>query len=356
VARKGQRTPVYLPGDRSDPKGLTNLLLRFLDWMRQQNYSPRSVEIREKQLSYFLVWAHERGITRPNEVTKPVLDRYKRYLYHYRRSDGRPLTFRTQHSRLSPLRVFFKWAARNNYIAWNPASELELPRVESRLPKHILTKDEAELIFSLCDLETPFGLRDRAILETFYSTAIRRTELINLTLFDVDTGRGTLSVRQGKGGRDRIVPIGDRALAWVEKYQWDARPQLAKGQDDGTLFLSGLGEKITSAHMTKMCRDYILKADIGKTGSCHIWRHSAATALLEAGMDLRHLQAFLGHANLNTVAVYTQVGIKALKDLHQAMHPAASMASLKRDQDEPDFSAAALLDALDAEEDEEKDS
>ena len=101
--------------------------------------------------------------------------------------------------------------------------------------------------------------------------------------------------------------------------------------------------------MTKIGRDYILNADIGKSGSCHIWRHSAATALLEAGMNLRYLQAFLGHANLNTVAVYTQVSIKALKDLHQAMHPAATVSSVKGDRSQGEVSAEDLLDALDAE-------
>lgn len=105
--------------------------------------------------------------------------------------------------------------------------------------------------------------------------------------------------------------------------------------------------------MTKMCRDYIIKADIGKSGSCHIWRHSAAAALLEAGMDLRYLQAFLGHANLNTVAVYTQVGIKTLKDLHQVMHPAASVSSVNAGRAEADISAEGLLGALDVEGQEE---
>lgn len=232
--------------------------------------------------------------------------------------------------------------------------------MESRLPKHIFTKDEAELIFGLCDLDTAFGLRGRAILETFYSTAIRRMELINLSIFSIDSSRGTLTVTQGKGGKDRIVPIGDRALAWVEKDQWDARPQLVKGRDDDTLFLSSPGEKITTHHMTKMCRDYILKADIGNSGSRHIWRHSAATALFEVGMDLRNLQAFLGHANLNTVSVYTHVGIKALKDLHQAMHPAAGMVgSLRRGEagkDEGGLDAAGLIATLKAEADEERGS
>ncbi|HEX9640933.1 MAG TPA: tyrosine-type recombinase/integrase, partial [Candidatus Krumholzibacteria bacterium] len=215
----------------------------------------------------------------------------------------------------------------------------------------------AERIFGLCDLETPLGVRDRAILETFYSTAIRRQELIDLTLFDVDPARGTVTVRQGKGGRDRIVPIGDRALAWVQKYQWDARPSLVKGHDDHTLFLTAIGEKFTSAHMTKLCRGYILQADLGKSGSCHIWRHSAATALLEAGMDLRHLQAFLGHANLSTVSIYTQVGIKALKDLHQAMHPAAALPGRRGSRGEDgrhDPSPEDLIEALEAEEAEEE--
>jgi integrase/recombinase XerD len=317
--------PRVMPGDPQDPKGLHALVLRHLDWMRQQNFSPRTIENRQKYMGFFVAWCYERGITRATAATKPVLERYKRWLYHYRKPDGKPLSFRSQHVRLTILRSFFRWAARHNHVPWNPASELELPKLERRLPRAIFTPEEAEQVLALPDVTTVTGLRDRAILETFYSTGIRRQECIDLTVFCVDAARGVLSIRQGKGKKDRFAPIGERALAWVQKYLSDARPQLVRGHDGGTLFLTHLGDKFTPVHMSQLSRAYIVEADLGKTGSCHIWRHSAATALLEAGMDLRHLQAFLSHEKLSTVAIYTHVGIARLKELHQAMHPTAAL-------------------------------
>jgi integrase/recombinase XerD len=158
-------------------------MAEFLDWQRIKNYSERTIGNRELYLGYFIQWAEERGITRPAEVTKPILERYQRYLYHYRKQrDGKPLSFRSQYSRLVPVRAFFKWLTKYNHILYNPASELELPRLEKRLPKHVLTKTEAEQVLMQTNIGNPLGIRDRAILEVLYSTGMRRMELIGLNL------------------------------------------------------------------------------------------------------------------------------------------------------------------------------
>ncbi|GAA3693669.1 hypothetical protein GCM10022268_00720 [Sphingomonas cynarae] len=136
---------------------------------------------------------------------------------------------RSQHVRKTPIKAFFKWLSRGNHILYNPASELELPRMERRLPRHILNVREIEAVLAVPDLSTPIGIRDRAIMEVLYSTGIRRMKLINLHLTDVDADRGTLMVRQGKGRKDRMIPIGTRALAWVGKYRDDVRADLACG-------------------------------------------------------------------------------------------------------------------------------
>ena len=178
-------------------------------------------------------WLVERGVTRTAEVTKPMLDRYQRWLFHYRKANGQPLTFLTQKGRLSPVRAFFAWATKTNRILYNPASELELPKVEHRLPKFVLNVGEVETVMSMPDLGDPLGVRDRAILEVFYSTGMRRTELANLRLFDVDVDRRAVHIRLGKGKKDRIVPIGERALVWVDRYLVDVRPRFAVEPDDG---------------------------------------------------------------------------------------------------------------------------
>jgi len=209
------------------------------------------------------------------------------------------------------------------HILHNPASELELPRLEHRLPKHVLTVAEVEQVLAQPDIHDPLGLRDRALMETLYSTGMRRLELANLKLYDLDTERGTVTIRQGKGKKDRVIPIGDRAAAWVEKYIREARPRLVVEPDDHTVFLSNAGEPFCLDHLSDLVRTHVDAANIGKRGACHKFRHSMATLMLENGADIRYNQQMLGHADLKTTQIYTQVSIRQLKRIHTATHPAA---------------------------------
>ncbi len=323
MARRNQTQPPQFPGDPNEPQGMGVLLRKYLEWLRVHNYSESTVLGRRKCLGYFITWAEERGLVRPSEITKPILERYQRYLYHYRKQNGDPLSFRSQQSRLVPIRAWFKWMTRQNYLLFNPASEIELPKVEARLPKHILTVGEVEEVMAQTDVNDPLGLRDRALLETLYSTGVRRQELANLRMYDLDVERGTLMVRQGKGKKDRVVPIGDRALAWIDRYIQDVRPGLTVGnRSENTLFLTHLGEAFTPGRLSQMVRQYIDQAEIGKSGSCHLIRHTMATLMLENGADIRFIQAILGHAKLDTTQIYTQVSIRKLKEIHSLTHPA----------------------------------
>jgi len=309
------------------PEGtpLAALLAEHLTALRVKDYSEHTVRNRDMNVRYFLAWCAERGLAEPTEITRPVLERYQRHLFHYRKRDGEPLTFRSQHARLVALRNWFRWMTRQNHILHNPASEIELPRLGHRLPKHVLTASEAEQVMMQPNLADPIGLRDRAILEVFYSTGMRRMELIHLKLFDLDFERGTILIRQGKGKKDRYVPIGERAIAWVQKYLREARPKLAAEPDSGTLFLASSGEEISRDHLTMMVRAYVLRAKIGKTGACHLFRHTMATLMLEGGADIRFIQQMLGHAELSTTEIYTHVSIRMLKQVHTATHPAAAL-------------------------------
>lgn len=341
-----------------DPRGFASLGNRFLEWMRVKNYSERTVENRHVYLGYFFDWCRERGLNRPTEVTKPVLERYQRWMFHYRKANGQPMSFRTQHSRLTPIRAFFRWCARNNHLLYNPASELELPKLEKRLPRAMLSVTEVEAIMAGPELGASMGMRDRAILETLYSTGMRRMEVVNLKVFDLDAERGTIMVRQGKGKKDRMVPIGERALTWIQKYVDEVRPGLAVAPDDGTLFLTAEGELFTPNRLTQLVREYVDKAKLKKRGSCHLFRHTMATLMLEGGADIRFIQAMLGHAELSTTQIYTQVSIRKLKEIHDATHPGARPATRRTAAEDHDPEAGAradLLDALDAEAQEEDD-
>jgi integrase/recombinase XerD len=350
--------------DRRDPQGLPAYVARYLEWLKVHNYADPTVRNRESYLGSFVAWCAERGLASPKEITKPILERYQRSLYHHRKANGEPLTFRAQHARLVPVRAFFKWLAKQNYLLYNPASELELPRLEHRLPKHVLTRSEAEEVMAQPDTSEPIGVRDRAILETFYSTGMRRSELLALSVFDLDRERGTIMIRQGKGKKDRMIPIGERAIGWIDRYQENVRPDLVIGRGNATLFLTQAGDAFAPDRLTQLVREYVTAADTGKTGSCHLLRHTMATLMLENGADIRYIQAMLGHAELSTTQIYTQVSIRKLKEIHSATHPAkARSARVKAPQaDEsttggitPAPTVDALLAALDAEADEEPD-
>jgi integrase/recombinase XerD len=162
----------------------------------------------------------------------------------------------------------------------------------------------------------------RAMLEVLYSTGIRRFELAGLKLFDVDVERGALMVRQGKGSKDRLVPVGERACAWVDKYLREVRPDLATGADDYRLFLDDDGRGFTPGRIGDLVRRQLTAAGIEHPGSCHLFRVACATHMLENGADIRFIQSLLGHAKLDTTQIYTLVSLAKLKEVHSATHPA----------------------------------
>lgn len=322
MPRKGQRQEHRPLGSQSGSEGFAVLGEAYLEALRVRNYSGATIASREHHLREFIRWAEERGLTCPTEVTKPTLERYQRYLYHYRKKNGEPMSFRSQHGCLVPVRAFFKWLCRQNLLLANPAADLDLPRAEKRLPRHVLTAGEAERVLALPEVGGPLGLRDRAILEALYSTGMRRMELLGLKLYDLDQERGTVFIRQGKGKKDRMIPMGERAFSWVRRYLEEARPQLVLSPDDGTVFLTNVGLVFEPNRLTQLVRDYVDAAQVGKTGSCHLFRHSCATLMLEGGADIRFIQQMLGHAKLETTQIYTQVSIRQLKEVHTRTHPA----------------------------------
>ena len=322
----------------------------YLQSLAIQNYSEQTIGNREFLLRQFIQWCQERGIADPVEVTRPVLERYQRYLFLYRKKNGEPMSFRSQHSRLVPLRMWFRWMTRRNHLLHNPASELELPRLGQPLPKNILSAREVEQILQLCDVADSIGLRDRAVIEVLYSTGIRRGEIVALKLYDLSLDRGVLLVRQGKGKKDRYVPIGERAIAWLEKYIREARPQLAIEPDDMTVFLTAQGEPFSRDHMTSNVKARIDAAKLGKTGACHLFRHTMATLMHENGADIRFIQEILGHVKLETTQIYTHVSIRTLQQVHASTHPAAMLGHSERPSTKalsPD--AEALFSALESE-------
>lgn len=340
----------------SDPRSLEAYALAYKEHLKARGYATQSVQYKYASLIWFIEWCHERGIDRIEQITRPILQRYQRYLYYAISRSGKPLSTASQRNRLTAVRTWFKFLMRENLILYNPASELELPKPEKRLPKHTLTTEEAELVLSQPDIETDAGLRDRAILEVLYSTGIRRQEVINLTRQDINVGAGVIAIRQGKGKKDRFVPVGERALTWVEKYLDDVRPQHALPSSPDNVFLDETGRDLDPHKVSRAVKKYVKQSDINKVGSCHLFRHTMATLMLENGADIRFIQQMLGHSQLSTTEIYTHVAIHKLKEIHTATHPAKLKDTKEQNQDNQETPATEdeLLSALAAEAEEEQ--
>ena len=183
-----------------------------LTWMAVHNYTATTIENRKRYLGYFSDFARAAGVVDPHEVTYELVVGYQVALHAYRKSDGAPLSVATQVQRLVPVTQFFTWLRREHRITQNPTADLLMPRPDRQLPEATLSSSEMARLLGVPDVTTPLGLRNRAVLEVFYSSALRRSELIALGVGDVDLARGTLFVHRGKGAKDRYVPIGERAL------------------------------------------------------------------------------------------------------------------------------------------------
>lgn len=352
-ARRGPKKKAR-PYEPLDPASLRGLKAAFFEWMTLTHFSPHTLRTRGNALDFFLRWCDERGLTRPAEINRAILERYRRHTYEYRQANGKPLGLKTQIMRIIAIRTFFKWMARHHHILYNPASELETPRGEKRLPT-VLTIADVETILNQTDVNDALGLRDRAILETLYSTGMRRSELTGLRVYDVELDKGIVAIRQGKGRKDRFVPIGERAMAWIDKYLLDVRPRLVQEPDDGTLFLTADGTSL-SAHLSDLAHGYVKRANIGKIGSCHIFRHAMATHMLERGADLRIIQIILGHESIETTTIYTHVAIDQLKAVHTKTHPARLTHSADAIIGDEAKTKCALITALAAESDDDVDA
>lgn len=300
------------------------LLRQFLDASAAKGLTPATVTTRKRGLARFIAWCEERGLSAA-DITLPILERYQRFLFHARKRDDTPLALAFQYQLLLPINALFRWLVRSGQLAANPAADLEFPKLPQRLPRTWLSVAEIEQVLRHVAIYGDVGIRDRAIIETLYSTGLRRAELLVMTLHDVDQLAGIVFVREGKGRKDRVVPIGERALAWLVKYRDEIRPQWLAGLDDGRLWLRPDGKPLRKNQLTDRMKKLIAEAGIDKPGACHILRHSMATHMLDHGADVRFVQAILGHAQLSTTAIYTHVAIGQLKAVHTATHPSAHL-------------------------------
>lgn len=224
--------------------------------------------------------------------------------------------------RMSVLKRFYQMAFRQNQISSNPCIKLKSAKQANRLPK-TLSEKQVEVLLLAPDDNTPLGLRDRTMLELLYACGLRVTELVLLRSFDMSLNDGVLRIT-GKGNKTRLVPFGEIARTWLERYLREARPTILAGQIDDALFVTARGGAMTRQMFWILIKKYASQAGIETPLSPHTLRHAFATHLLNHGADLRVVQLLLGHADISTTQIYTHVARERLKQLHAQHHPRGS--------------------------------
>ncbi len=298
---------------------------RFTSHLQACGRRERTIGGYVAELRLFLVFLSERGLGSPHEIRREDVEAYQVSLYHRRKPDGRPLTLSTQASKMSAVLMFLRFLYRSQVLLRDPGREILLPRPPRRVLPELPTVDEVLRLLEVPDVETPLGLRDRAILELFYSSALRNSELRLLRLGDVDLARLTVRIRDGKGGHARVVPLGEPAAIWVERYLDRGRGFLLRDREHGFLFCSRRGRPLRVEPLSRMVDKYAQAAGLEKHVTPHILRHCCATHMLANQARLRHLQELLGHASAESTKVYTRVNFSDLREAHQRCHPRESL-------------------------------
>ncbi|GAB4243871.1 MAG: site-specific tyrosine recombinase XerD [Acidobacteriota bacterium] len=291
------------------------MLDRYLDYLRvERGLATNTVQAYERDLRAFLDYLKRHRRELP-EVGRAELMGYLQELYER-------LAPRSVARKIVSLRSFFRYLVLDGLLSRDPTEALESPRTWRTLPAY-LTKEEVERLLEAPELDSPQGLRNRAMLEVLYATGLRVTELVRLRWREVNLEIGFLRV-VGKGNKERIVPLGDEAAAWLVRYRSEGYPQLRRpGRGEDFVFLTRLGRPMSRQYFWMLLEELGRRAGIRGKLSPHVLRHSFATHLLENGADLRAVQMMLGHADIGTTQIYTHVTRERLKELYKKLHPRA---------------------------------
>lgn len=296
--------------------------MRFTDYLRSYRRSDSTINSYLCEMRFFLRFLTNRGLGRPHEMRREDVEFYQISLEHRRKGDGEPLSLASKNLRLSIVRAFVKFLRRDGVLLTDPTADLIRARPPQRLLPELPTEADMMKLLEAPDVTTPLGLRDRAILELLYSSALRSGELRALEVGDVDLARLQVRVRQGKGGRPRLVPLGEPAAAWIEEYLKGARALLLGQREHGFLFVTFRGGPFKKAgHLGVVVTGHAKAAGLDKHVTPHTLRHCCATHMLARKAGLRHLQELLGHASPSSTQIYTRIELSELKEAHRLFHP-----------------------------------
>lgn len=307
---------------KSELRGLAD---RYLAWLVATRYSEATLKGHSADIEWLLRYLEAHKIDRIADVTSETLADYSLCLRKQRntRHEDRKISLAHVLHRLFTAKQFFGWLMGQMVILVNPAEDLELPSLPATLPQTILTQKEAQRLMDAPELKSPIGYRDKALLEVVYSTGVRVSELFKLKVTDFDFKNRTLFVKEGKGGKDRVLPLPMIAAGYLKEYIERVRPKFVKAlkHDDGIIFLTYTGSSLCINSMTNVFKRTTKAAGIDKRVTAMVLRHSIASHLLENGMDIRYIQEFMGHEKLSTTQIYSKVTLDGLRKMYNKFHP-----------------------------------
>jgi integrase/recombinase XerD len=300
---------------------IKSIIPLYLKELALLNRSPGTIGTVKNDLAALLRFLDEEKIHEVEELTAEALADYQLELSFKLTAKGTPLTIGSQLRLLCAARGLTRFLKDKDYLPHNPGTAIRLPKTAKRLPKVILSPKELKTLIEAQDMRSRYGYRRRLIIEILYDTGIRRSELAGVRPADIDLNTGYLYIRNGKGGKDRVVPVSSRVCKLIHDYMLFIRPMFIKDTDPGGLIVTRWGQNMASHGIYWEVRQAVRNSGIKKNVTCHSLRHSCATHMLKNGAPVRHIQEMLGHASLESTQIYTRVTINDLKAVHAKYHP-----------------------------------
>lgn len=295
------------------------------DWLGEQRrcgLRKASIESRRIHIRLFLKWCWNCHVTRPEWISRGLLEAWLSWLEEYRTKKGAHYAANSKESLIRSVNAFLAYLLSHRRIDFNPLAGMRLRRCRGQSIPAILDEAQVMRLLELPDTSDALGLRDRAMLELTYSSGLRRSEVVNLKVSDLLCSEASIMVRNGKGGRERLVPLGGPAQTWLRRYLEEARPKMVVPESSSEeLFLTGYGDGYSPVAWGQVVRRYLTAAGVVTRGGPHLLRHSCATHMLDHGADLRTIQTLLGHSRLDTTEIYTHVSMEHMRRVHHQTHP-----------------------------------
>ena len=310
---------------------LKEALTAYLQHLHTLGRSLYTIKNTRSALRGLLAFLEEQHLSTVEELQADVLEEYQQDLAFQVTAKGKLLALRTQGQKMMTVKSFTKFLKDKDYLLHDPGAKLKLPRKPKRLPKVILSAKDVKKLIEAPDTHTNRGYRNRIIIEILYDTAIRRSELAQIKINDLDLNAGFIRI-QGKGDKDRVVPLSERVCELVRNYLLAVRPCLIRDNDDGYLLLNRWGKKMDPNAVWAVVKRCTYLASLRKNVSTHTLRHTCATHMLKNGAPVRHLQEMLGHESLESTQLYTHVTINDLKEIHRKYHPSEQMVEKQQEE------------------------